>query len=50
MTGTIAEQAIQADAVDYAKANRKAIARRLTDPAIYPPVCNGARVNFCLNR
>lgn len=31
------EQRIHDAAINFAKANRKAIARRLTDPAIYPP-------------
>lgn len=31
------EAKIEQDALDYAKANKKAIAKRLTDPNLYPP-------------
>ena len=34
---TLDEQAAQDEAVAFARARRKEIARRLTDPAIYPP-------------
>src|SRR5258707_15796824 len=41
---TLDEQQLQEEAVEYARRNKKAIARELTDPAIFKPEANSVAV------
>jgi len=43
-TLTLDEQKLQEDALNFARKNKKAIARRLTDPAIFVPESNPVSV------